>query len=152
MTTKDPKTVSTLTSEIEKHEAAIAQKRIEREAAQAAENERRRPLLLALQKRAELIELIALNQKRRDAHAGDNAELEKIADAFFLSGDWQSRMYQWLCPSDSYPFFVAARAVELLTVRLKKTEKELADLETKIKALAVELNLVELLPAELKPA
>lgn len=150
MKNTDTKTHDERLAEIAAIEQAAAAARAEHERILAAENLRRRPLHNLLQARLNLKAVIERNKSTIAAHAGDAAEFEKMVDNFFYNeSGHQSRCYSFLVPNQNWPFAAAGFAVEKLTERLVKAEKDLSKLEKEILALAAKLELQELLPAEL---
>lgn len=147
---ESPKTQAALTAEITEMERVAAAKRAELEAFNAAENIRRRPLAALLQERERLKEIIARRRPTLAAHAADAAEFERVCDIYFITEtDHSSPMYNLIVPTLSHPFASAARAVEWLSARIAKAEKDLAQMESKIVNLANEQKLNEMLPADL---
>ncbi len=143
--------IDEMAAEIAAHEKAAADKRAAMQAAQEAENARRYPLHKLLQERINLVAIIERNKSSIAFHTTDAAEFEKMCHSFFYhESTHQARMYPFLCADQNYPLAAASRAVELLTALLAKAEKDLADLESKIVTLAKELDLIEILPADLK--
>ena len=128
MKNTEPKTIDEMAAELAAHEKAAAEKRAALQAALEAENLRRSPLRLLIEKRKTLIATITRNKSSIAAHASDAAEFEKLCDAFFnTTTGSQSRMYNFLVPTLNYPHAMGERAVELLTRRLTKAEKDLSD-------------------------
>jgi hypothetical protein len=150
MKNTDTKTHDERLAEIAAIEQSAAAARAEHERILAAENLRRRPINVLLDARKKLQAQIAWAKSIISSHQKDSDEFEKMCDSFFNTpcGD-QPRMYNFLVASQNYPFAAASRAVELLTARLVKAEKDLSNLEKETLALAAKLDLKELLPAEL---
>jgi hypothetical protein len=138
-------------AKIARLEQQTADARLEHERQTALEAERRRPLNLLLDQRRNLKKCIERNKSVITHHQADADSFEKLCDGFFTSnGDAQGRIYGILVATQSFPHAAASRAVELLTARLVKAEKDLADLESKIVAEAEKLDLKEMLAAELQ--
>lgn len=141
-------TIESVTAEAAAAERLAAELRAEAEALQAAETARRQHLGDLLQDRSTIVEIITRNTQSLADHASDAQIFETMADNFFATDSGGgNRAYNFL--GGDWPHHMAARAVEMLTVRLDRAKAQLAHLDSKILSEAREKNLGEMLPQEL---
>ena len=147
MKTKAP-TPEQLQADIVSLSAEAAEKMARARAALDAENARRYPLLVLLQERAETRERISTVSRLRDQHS---ARVDALQADFELSmrsvngecGDMALEFQNW-------PARVLL--VEKMTGYVVQLSRQVESLNSRIVALAKELNLPELVPAEIAPA